>query len=163
MTFTEFQKYAEKNGFGFEVKRVSQKVGFPYGYVSVAEFIRKEGAKNYRHWQKQQEPSKFTLTITNKDVKESFDYSAGVACTYKTNNGNNLLICGGLPEISDILNCLQLEASAGEYNIDDFQSEFGYIKVSECLKAYLAVQESQKKLKNAFRGFYQEFMECTED
>ena len=51
-----------------------------------------------------------------------------------------------------VMECLLLDKSAydGCGSIDDFQAEFGYEKVSECLKAYNGCKETSEGLDRLF-------------
>ena len=51
-----------------------------------------------------------------------------------------------------VIECLLLDKSAYDScrDIDDFQSEFGYEKVSECLKAYNSCKETSEGLERLF-------------
>ena len=52
----------------------------------------------------------------------------------------------------NVMECLLLDKSAYDSckDIDDFQAEFGYDKVSECLKAYNGCKETSEALERIF-------------
>lgn len=53
-----------------------------------------------------------------------------------------------------VMECLLLDKSAYDScaGIDDFQAEFGYEKVSECLKAYNGCKKTSEGLERLFTG-----------
>ena len=71
-----------------------------------------------------------------------FDYTDSVMA-YK--NGEDL-------NYRNVMECLLLDKSAYDScrDIDDFQAEFGYEKVSECLKAYNGCKETSEGLERLF-------------
>ena len=71
-----------------------------------------------------------------------FDYTDSVMA-YK--NGEDL-------NYRNVMECLLLDKSAYDScrDIDDFQAEFGYDKVSECLKAYNVCKETSEALERIF-------------
>ena len=54
------------------------------------------------------------------------------------------------PEKLEILSMLLSDATAGTYSIDEFQSEFGYKKMSECLRAYKGCQSTLRKIEQLY-------------
>lgn len=59
------------------------------------------------------------------------------------------------PELRDVLDCLFSDASAGQYELDDFFSEFGYTKPSEAIKAHKACIRTMKALERLFGDEYE--------
>lgn len=55
-------------------------------------------------------------------------------------------------DFRQVMECLLLDKSAYDScrDIDDFQAEFGYEKVSECLKAYNGCKETSEGLERLF-------------
>ena len=55
-------------------------------------------------------------------------------------------------DFKQVMDCLLLDKSAYDScrDIDDFQNEFGYEKVSECLKAYNGCKETSEGLERLF-------------
>lgn len=58
----------------------------------------------------------------------------------------------GLPKKEEVLESLigDMDAYEGTLDIDSFQEEFGYKKVSECEKAYNGCKEISKKMHSIF-------------
>lgn len=56
------------------------------------------------------------------------------------------------PDFKNVMKCLLLDKSAYDSceDIDDFQGQFGYEKVSECLKAYNGCKETSEALDRVF-------------
>lgn len=65
-------------------------------------------------------------------------------------------------DFKQVMECLLLDKSAYDSctDIDDFQNQFGYEKVSECLKAYNGCKETSEGLE---RLFTEEELEQLED
>lgn len=94
-----------------------------------------DGNENWNHHK---------ITVKNKDTgrQASFDFWASI-----TN-----------PELRtqyDVLNafyCFVSDAVSGLMDIDDFQSEFGYEKDSECIKAYKGCQKAAAQMERIYDG-----------
>ena len=79
------------------------------------------------------------------------NYNGKTYTTYYTDsvvayrNGKNI-------DFKQVMECLLLDKSAYDSctDIDDFQAEFGYEKVSECLKAYNGCKETSEGLERLF-------------
>ena len=83
---------------------------------------------------------KVTVKNLNNGKKTSFDFWCSIIeQTFKTEN--DLLFA---------FYCFLSDADAGNYDLDDFQGEFGYKNVSECIRAWKACRKSLKKCERLF-------------
>lgn len=58
------------------------------------------------------------------------------------------------PELKDVLDCLFLDASCGNYTLDEFAEEFGYTKPSIAIKTHKACIRTMKALERLFGDEY---------
>ena len=74
--------------------------------------------------------------------------------TYTTHYTDSVMAYRNGEDINfkNVMECLLLDKSAYDSctDIDDFQNEFGYEKVSECLKAYKGCKETSEGLERLF-------------
>ena len=86
--------------------------------------------------------TKYSLRVSYAGKSYDFEYTESVMA-----HRNNEPV-----EFERVMECLLLDANA--YNntrdIDDFQREFGYEKVSECLDAYEGCKKTAMALKEMF-------------
>lgn len=63
------------------------------------------------------------------------------------------------PELKDVLDCLFLDASYGDYTLDEFAEELGYTKPSVAIKAHKACVRTQNALIRLFGDNYSELQD----
>ena len=85
---------------------------------------------------------KYFLELNYNNKKFSFPYTDSVMAYC---NGDKL-------DKMNALYCVLLDADAydNSRDIDDFSAEFGYEKISECLKAYRACEKTSEKMHEIF-------------
>lgn len=82
--------------------------------------------------------TRFDVVVEYKGKKYKTDYQCNTSC----NNDME----------KDIVYCLLRDAEAFEYcqDIDDFQKEFGYDKVSDCIKAFEGCKKTYEEFQTMF-------------
>lgn len=63
------------------------------------------------------------------------------------------------PELKDVLDCLFLDASYGDYTLDEFAEELDYTKPSVAIKAHKACVRTQNALIRLFGDNYSELQD----
>lgn len=92
--------------------------------------------------------TRFNITLSYNQQSITFDYQCNTTMTEPTKK--------------DCLYCLLMDSSSYEYceNIDDFASEFGYEKVSECIEAFNGCKKNYQKLHKLFNNDEIEVLRC---
>ena len=95
---------------------------------------------DYPDWSKKDKRQHQKITIEVDYKKHSFDYWRGLSYPEQMKE----------KELIEAFECFLSDCISGDQTIDDFQSEFGYENVSECIRVYNACKAELEAWKNFF-------------
>lgn len=94
-------------------------------------------------WDSKRQHHHHIVTVKIGRKSHSFDFWSGMGCYRNTTNMSE-------KDMIEAFESFLSECIAADQSIDDFQSEYGYEKASECIRVYNACKESLEAWKDFF-------------